>query len=129
MDDGGMVLMMHTTWQAIRYLPDLITIRIFVNASWFTFFLVKDPEQFDPVDYADGSASLTYIPDPTARAPPTRNCPRAAPGADDVIDCEGVAESSDFVLRGQLAFEGDDDTLAAHITHAKYNLVHDLSVR
>jgi hypothetical protein len=40
-----------------------------------------------------------------------------------------VGDSADFVLRGELAYEGGDDTLTAHITHAKYALVHDFAVR
>ena len=113
--------------QAARHLPSLLTIRVFVNSKWFTFFLVRKPSSDD--QETQEYVSLEYVPDDSAHSPPVRQCPEPLLGLETVIDCEGVGDCSDYVLRGQLEFEGDDEVLTAHISHAKYSLAHDLAVR
>ena len=113
--------------QAARYLPVLLTIRVFVNSKWFTFFLVRKPSRDD--QETQEYVSYEYEPDGSAHSPPVRQCPEPLGGLEAVIDCEGVGDCSDYVLRGQLEFEGDDDVLTAHISHAKFSLAHDIAVR
>ena len=114
--------------QAFSHVPRILSIRVFVNTKWFTFFLARPspPSAQDRVE--EEYVSVAYAAEASAFSPAVRACP-VAESDDAVIDCEGLADCAGFVLRGELAFEGSDDVLTAHITHGKYALSHDLAVR
>jgi hypothetical protein len=117
-----------TPKQAAAMLNDLITIRIFANSKWLTFFYVRDNQAGLEYDSALGCVTINIVPDASAHAPSHRVCPPAS--SDGVIlDCEGVAESKDFVMQSEFALEGDDDVITARLTSNRYSLVHDMAIR
>lgn len=114
-----------TPWQV----PSLIPIRIFINSRWFTFFLVRPQPAPDSDTIEEQFVHVRYVVDASAYSPATRGCPPPAAGEEPIIDCEGVGDCVEYALRGELAFEGADDVLTAHISHGKFALEHDLAVR